>query len=241
MLTSQIFDSEFIPSEAPRKSLARKLMIVLHGRGDSLDPFREFNYELGLPEMNYLLVNAPRKYLDGYTWYAFPPHQAHGVLKARARLRLLLDELEEQGWNSRDIFLFGFSQGALVGADFLMHGGRPLAGVIGVSGYIYHFPQWQRNLSPYARKIPWLMTHGLQDDALDIEETRQHVAAIKAHDIPLLWREFNKGHEIEARKEIPFLRKWIRSHAHISEMIPEGLEGLKSLESLRSTEGLRNL
>ncbi len=213
MLNIETFDHLFLPTLAPGRPLAQKLMIVLHGRGDSLEPFREFNFELGVPEMNYLLLNAPRRYLDGYSWYAFPPNQGPGVLKARARLGQLLAELESQGWASEDIFLFGFSQGALVAADFVLHGGRPLGGVIGVSGYVYFFPHWQKNLSPYAQRTPWLMTHGRQDEALSIVETREHIAQLWAAGIPLQWREFDKEHEIDGHREIPFLRRWLKSVA----------------------------
>lgn len=213
MLYTDAFDHVFLPSQAPRSALARKLVVVLHGRGDSLEPFLEFNRELGLSEMNFLLLNAPRRYLDGYTWYAFPPHQANGVLKARARLNNLFEDLEEQGWSSCDVFLFGFSQGALIAGDYLLHGNYSLAGVVGVAGYIYFFENWQRQISPHAYQTPWLMTHGWHDDALDIEVTRAHIRRLQAIGLPVEWQEFAKGHEIEATKEIPFLRRWIKSKA----------------------------
>ncbi len=129
--TSQ-FHSEFIPAKSKK---SRRLMVVLHGRGDSLKPFRELPDELGLYNMNYLLLNAPRKYDGGFTWYGFPPRQARGVLNARMRLSILMEELKEQGWKTKDIFFFGFSQGALVSVDFGLNYQEPLGGIIGISGY----------------------------------------------------------------------------------------------------------
>ena len=143
------FDHYFIPAQRQR-TLRPKLIVVMHGRGDSLNPFKRFDRELDLGEANYLLLNAPRKYLDGYTWYAFPPHQARGVLQARKRLRILFFELEAQGWDLRDVFLLGFSQGCLVGCDFGMTFHKPFGGVVGISGYIYFFSGWRKRLPPAA-------------------------------------------------------------------------------------------
>ena len=187
-------------------------MIILHGRGDSLMPFREFDDELQAWEMNYLLINAPRKYLDGFTWYAFPPNQARGVLGARAKLHLLMEELEAQGWETRDIFLFGFSQGCLVSCDFGMNYKKPLGGIIGVSGYIYFFNNWQKRLPEEAFRTPWLISHGRQDEDLLLEETYPSVIAMQKAGLPIDWMEFNKEHEIDDRVELPQIRKWLRAH-----------------------------
>jgi phospholipase/carboxylesterase len=201
------FEYELILASKPKK----KLMIVLHGRGDSLRPFRDFDEELKVPGLNYLLINAPRKYETGFTWYAFPPHQAKGVLLARKKLMKMMAELEKQGWKSRDIFFLGFSQGALVSCDFGMHYPKQLGGIIGISGYIYFFNNWRRSLQSSAFRTPWLLTHGKRDDALAIEETRRDVARLKDAGIRVQWKEFNKEHEIEETRELPFLRRWIQS------------------------------
>ncbi len=192
-------------------------MIVLHGRGDSLKPFRSIKKELKLPQMNYLLLNAPRKYDGGYTWYAFPPNQGFGVLQNRKRLNLLLDELAEQGWESQNIFFYGLSQGSLISCDFAMHSDRALGGVIAISGYIYFFSNWKKKLGSAAWATPYLITHGCFDDLLPINETRQQVERLKKADLPILWKEFNKEHEIDLEIETPFIRNWVLSRIHREE------------------------
>ena len=184
-------------------------MIVLHGRGDSLKPFKSIQEELGLKSMNYLLINAPRKYDGGYTWYGFPPRQARGVLKARSKLRVLMGELKEQGWETENIFLFGFSQGALVSVDFGMTYEEVLGGIIAISGYVYFFPQWRRKIKSAAFKTKWLLTHGVKDDALDIESSRICAKKLKDAGLPIKWMEFDKDHEIDEEEEVPFIQKFV--------------------------------
>ena len=58
-------EHRFIPAAQP----SRRLMVVLHGLGDSMAGFFWLPGTLALPSMNYLLVNAPHPYFTGYAWY----------------------------------------------------------------------------------------------------------------------------------------------------------------------------
>ena len=205
MITTEHFKHKFIP--AKRKS--DKLMIVLHGRGDSIRPFKSFDDEMKIPEMNYLLLNAPRKFLDGFSWYGEPPYQKGGVLKIRSMIFDLLNDLEQQGWKSENIFLFGFSQGCLISADIGLHYPKKLGGVVGISGYFHFFPRWKKELSPQASRTPWLFTHGHKDDVLPLEETKFGVEKLKEAGLRVKWVEMDKDHVLKD-EEYPVIRKWIR-------------------------------
>lgn len=207
MATTLEFDHQFIPA----KKRSKKLMVVLHGRGDSLKSFLTFPNEMQIPEMNYLLLNAPRSYDTGFTWYAFPPKQKLGVLLARKKLFTLMRELEEQGYNLQDIYFLGFSQGSLVSCDFGLRFPQKLGGIICVSGYVYFMPRWKQEIVPAAYKQNWLMTHGIEDDALPIEDTKRDLEKLLEVKIPIRWHEFHKEHDIDPEIEIPLIRKWIRS------------------------------
>lgn len=206
MITTDLFQSHFIPSRNPSK----KLMIVFHGRGDSLKPFKAFQEELGIKDINYLLLNAPRKFLDGYTWYGEPPYEREGVKRIREKVFKLLEDLQEQGWLSKNIFLLGFSQGCLVSADVALHYPKKLGGVVGVSGYFHFFPRWRNNLTEQSRKTPWLFTHGRKDDVLSINETRRGVDKLLSEGLKVSWIESDKKH-IFSDKDYPVIRKWVRN------------------------------
>ena len=75
-----MLETEFIP--AAQKD-SRRLMVVLHGLGDSSAGFRWLPEALGLPWMNYLLVNAPTPYYGGYAWYDFFGDMAKGLGRSR--------------------------------------------------------------------------------------------------------------------------------------------------------------
>jgi len=101
--------------------------------------------------MNYLLLNAPRKFLDGFSWYGEPPYQRDGVVRIRQKLIELLNELEAQGWKSKDIFLFGFSQGCLISADLACITQKNWLECRNF-GYFHFFPRWKSNINTKAKK-----------------------------------------------------------------------------------------
>ena len=205
MITTTVLRSKFIPSK--RKS--DKLLIVLHGRGDSMRPFYQFQDELKIPELNFLLLNAPRRFLSGWTWYGEPPFEKDGVLKIRALLFEIISDLEAQGWKSENIYLFGFSQGCLISADLGLNYPRKLGGVIGISGYFHFFPRWRSKLTSESMKTPWMFTHGPKDDILDIHETKHGVEKLKDAGLNVKWVELDKKHVLE-EEEYPIIRSWLR-------------------------------
>ena len=64
-----MLQTDFIPATEPG---AKHLMVVLHGLGDSMEGYRFLPQALGIPWMNYLLVNAPDDYYGGFKWFDFP-------------------------------------------------------------------------------------------------------------------------------------------------------------------------
>lgn len=202
---TDLFRSKFIAARKP----SDKLMIVLHGRGDSIRPFSSFDEEMGLADMNYLLLNAPKRFLDGWSWYGEPPYQKQGVVKIREKLFKILGDLEAQGWKSENIFLFGFSQGCLISADVGLNYPKKLGGIVGISGYFHFFPRWRNNLTPAARKTPWMFTHGHRDDVLKLEETKFGVDKLKDAGLKVKWVELDKEHVLE-ENEYPIIRAWVR-------------------------------
>src|SRR5271170_5939042 len=102
--------SELIPA-ADKNS--QRLMVMLHCLGDSIEGYRWWPEAMGLPWMNYLLVNAPDEYYGGYSWFDINDQQP-GVRRSRNQLFGLLDDLRVKRFPAGQITLGGFSQGCLM-------------------------------------------------------------------------------------------------------------------------------
>ena len=197
------FDHVFVPAQEP----SSRLLIVLHGRGDSVDGFRWLPHALQLPKLNYLLLNAPDPYAGGYSWYGLEV-QAPGILRSRGMLSHLLAELTQQGWPSRDLMLLGFSQGCVMSIDAGLRYDQPLAGIVGISGWAF-LERFEEELHSQALKQRWLITHGNADELLPIVRTHGQIERLQASGIPNAWHEFAKGHTIDPDLELPLIQEWI--------------------------------
>ena len=81
--------SEFIPAQERN---SHRVLMMLHGLGDSVAGFRWLPEALNLPWLNYLLINAPDEYYSGYSWYDFSGDPRPGVERSCKLLFKLLDE-----------------------------------------------------------------------------------------------------------------------------------------------------
>lgn len=199
-------DSLFFPSRTPSK----KLMIVLHGRGDSAEGFRFLPKELGFDDLNYLLINAPIEYYTGFSWYDLPPNQLPGIQYSRSVLTQLLDKVFEGEFEPSQTLLFGFSQGALLTFEFGARYHHALAGYVGISGYIYDAQKILLEMNPLVNQSNWLCTHGTIDDVLYIGETREQIKALQNGGFKIDYREYRKTHTIDTH-ELLEIKEWIQS------------------------------
>ena len=114
--------SELIPA-AEKKS--RRLMVMLHGLGDSIEGYRWLPQAMKLPWLNFLLVNAPDDYYEGYSWFDYPDNYAPAVLRCRKLLFDLLDDLRAKNFPADQIAFGGFSQGCAPETPAAQQGRRP--------------------------------------------------------------------------------------------------------------------
>ena len=200
-----MLDTEFI--SAPTDS--RRLMVVLHGLGDSAAGFRWLPGALELPWMNYLLVNAPDPYYGGYAWYDFAGNMAKGVLRSRRLISELLDAQRAKGFSTEETVLSGFSQGCLMTIDAGLHYPHRFAGLVGISGYVFEPEKSAAELSPVARQQRFLVTHGFQDPIVPFLETRKQINLLKSAGLNISWHEFVKAHNIAGEAELAVIRDFI--------------------------------
>jgi phospholipase/carboxylesterase len=201
-----VLDTEFYP--AADKNSGR-LLIALHGLGDSVAGYRWLPSALALPWMNYLLVNAPDSYYGGFSWYDFTGDEAKGIRRSRALLVELLDQQPAKGFSTAETVLFGFSQGCLMTVDVGFRYSHRFAGLVGVSGYVHEPEKLLAELSSVAGQQRMLFTHGTQDPLIPFAEVREQVNLLKAEGLRIEWHEFVKAHTIAGEEELELIRDFI--------------------------------
>ena len=199
--------SEFIPAA---EKTSRRLMVMLHGLGDSINGYRWMPEAMNLPWLNFLLVNAPDEYFGGYSWFNIED-QMPGVHRSRKMLFDLLDDLRTKNFPAEQITLGGFSQGCLMAIDVGLRYPHRLAGLVGISGWVFEIEKLLQEVPPVARQQRLLSTHGPFDTLIPIAKVREQIKTLKAAGFNAEWREFPKAHTIHGEEELSVIREFVRA------------------------------
>lgn len=181
------------------------LLLLLHGVGSNEDDL--FALAPYLDE-RFLLV-SPRApvALDygGYGWFRIeftPLGMVADVEQAKRSLRMLpgfVDELVgAYGADARRVYLMGFSQGAMMSLALMLTRPEKVAGVVAMSGRL---PRQVLEVEPDREALtgkPVLVTHGLYDPILPVENGRDARDYLAALPVALTYREYPMGHEVSA-------------------------------------------
>lgn len=119
-----------------------------------------------------------------------------GLALARERFLAFLKELPRQFQiDYKKTVIGGFSQGAMLTCDAVLHTDYPFAGLVQLSGNLLAQSVWSP-LIPKRKGLPVFQSHGTLDDILP------HVGAERLRDaliqsgLPVEWHSFRGGHEI---------------------------------------------
>jgi phospholipase/carboxylesterase len=134
--------------------------------------------------------------------------------QAKQSLELLsrfIDELiENYEVDDTGIYLAGFSQGAMMSLALMLSRPEQIDGVVAMSG---RFPEQvlQREPEPEALAgMPVLVTHGIYDNVLPIENGREVRRHLEALPVELTYHEYPMGHEVSA-ESLRDVSAWLTS------------------------------
>jgi phospholipase/carboxylesterase len=213
--------TELIPAEQRNSP---RLMIMLHGLGDSLEGYRWLPEALDLPWLNYLLINAPDSYYGGFSWFDFAGDIKPGVVRSRKLLLDLLADQRAKGFAPAQTVLGGFSQGCLMSVEVGLRYPHRLAGIVGISGFVCEPEKLIAEMPAVGREQRLLMTHGIYDPMLPLPKVREQVELLKSGGVNIEWNEFAKEHTIAGEAELRVIRNFIRAGFETAK--PEGTRAL---------------
>jgi phospholipase/carboxylesterase len=119
-----------------------------------------------------------------------------GLALARERMLTFLKELPRQfPMDYKKTVIGGFSQGAMLTCDAVLHTDYPFAGLVQLSGNLLAKEVWTP-LMPKHRGLPVFQSHGTQDDVLPNIGAERLRDALTQAGLPVEWHSFRGGHEI---------------------------------------------
>ena len=119
-----------------------------------------------------------------------------GLAPIRETMLGFLKEVEHTlGVDPRKTVLGGFSQGAMLSCDAMLHTDRPYAGLIQLSGTLLAAQEWGPLLQK-RKGLPVFQSHGTQDELLPYIGAERLRDTLTHAGLSLEWHSFRGGHEI---------------------------------------------
>ena len=194
------------------------LVVLLHGFGAPGDDLVALGRYLNVPdEVRFLFPAAPLKldmgFGDARAWWMLDMERVtqaraqgqwdelsqeipRGLAPARTQMQDVLSlAIESLAVPSQSLVLGGFSQGAMLSTDLVLHSDIPLAGLALLSGTLIAKHEWLTRL-PNRQGLPVFQSHGIEDPILAFSMAQQLREHIQLAGLPVSWVEFRGGHEI---------------------------------------------
>ncbi len=209
-METQILNSFSIEAAQISPTNAKKVMIIMHGLGDSLDSYKSFTQELNITGLSYLLLNAPKKYFFGYSWYELPPNNpAPGIDDSVEKVSKIIHDLvsKDENLSFDDIFVCGFSQGGCVAIELAYKFQHKLGGIVLMSPRIYP-NRIPKEPSLCLSQTPIFCGHGLIDPVIPFTQTHAGIDCIKKFNSNTIIEGYQMEHSIDI-DEITHIRHWL--------------------------------
>ena len=150
----------------------------------------------------------------GYGWYPLvpgTPPKPQELETARQRILNFLDAAAERyPIDAKKLGVVGFSQGGVMAYTLALSEPQRFAALAALSTWCP--PDAVENADPDTlRYLPTLIQHGSRDELVTVDRARESVETLRALRLPLTYREYDIGHEINHRG-LADLSEWLRDN-----------------------------
>jgi predicted esterase len=189
-------------------SVAKRVMIMIHGRGADGESMLELAKHFVFPDGAFVIPQAANN-----TWYPYrfiEDRQMNepGISSSFALIEALIKYLNERGIKTQDIFLLGFSQGACLCADYCARYPRRYGGVFVLSGGLIGKNVDEKEFEGDLKRTPVFLGCSESDLHIPVERVHQSTALFKILNANITERIYQPemGHSIN-RDELDFINK----------------------------------
>lgn len=196
-------------------------MLGLHGRNANKHAFFPFVRQMGflhtrwvLPSATYSEADAP----DVHWWYDNEARDPVELQQSRDLISDLIAMQIDDGVTPENIFLVGFSQGAVMAIDTVLRYPVRLGGIVALSGYVVHPDRLEAERHEANLRIPIFLAHGTRDRILSIDVGRESNRILTGLDYDVEYHEYDTAHRVSS-DETRDIRAFL--HRHMYGLLPD--------------------
>jgi phospholipase/carboxylesterase len=207
---------QYLVREPKVKSETKKAIILLHGVGSNEQDL--FSVANQLPE-DFIIISPRGQFtLDAgrYAWYQVdfstgkPVFNAQQELSSRDVVKKFIGQVKQK-YNLDEVYLGGFSQGAIMSYSIGLTYPTEVKGIISLSGRLLDEVRPLINKSDDMLQLRVFIAHGIQDNTLQIQYARDAKSFIEGLEVPLTYHEYQMGHQING-DVLNDLKSWLSNH-----------------------------
>lgn len=204
----------YLIREPKTAAAKKKAIILLHGVGSNEQDL--FGLADHLPA-DYYIISARGPYTLGpgrYAWYNVdfstgkPVFDAKQEASSRAAIVKFIAQVKQQ-YHFDEIYLGGFSQGAIMSYTIGLTLPGEVKGIIAMGGRVLEEIKPTVKKSDALSHLKVFVAHGVQDGTLPIHYAREAKTLLETLDVPLSYHEYNMGHQIN-QDVLKDLNVWLR-------------------------------
>jgi phospholipase/carboxylesterase len=140
--------------------------------------------------------------INGYGWYQMRPGSQPDEEKVDGAVEQLRNFIEDAGArypvDKRKTVVLGFSQGGMMAYNLAMRWPERFAALVGIATAFPDFLIDRVMNHDAVQQLPTLVQHGRADEMLEIARARKSVETLRQLKVPVLFREYDCGHEVTA-------------------------------------------
>lgn len=191
------------------------LLLLLHGVGSNE---RDLFSMAPMLDKRFLILSlrAPNTLgPDSYAWFevsftpqgsVIDPVQAEDSRKEL--ITFISEAVAAYGANPKQVYLMGFSQGAIMSASVVLTRPDLVAGTVLMSGRILSEIRPLMAAPEELEGLPFLVVHGIADSVLPIRHGRASQEMLSALPVSLTYKEYPMGHEV-SRESLADVTRWL--------------------------------
>jgi len=196
----------------------------MHGLGATSDDLATLApmFELNHLPLQFIFPQAPTRPVTingGYhmpAWYDIhsldrsSPDDEEGICRAEQQIAELIQQQNDQGIPSHQIFLLGFSQGGALALFTGLRYHEPLGGIIGLSTYLPVRTMLTASLHAANRSTPVMLAHGENDMLVEPTLAMHAKQTLLEHNYTTDWFTYPMDHSI-CQEEIADISMWLQT------------------------------
>ena len=194
--------------------MPKKAVVAIHGWGGNKKSFSSLVKNIKVDDVEWFLPEAPYPIKDESptdpnninddslprkSWTYKKDDGSWEIEEPIVMLKAFFNDVIFKQYESSDVYVIGFSQGAAVCYECIMGIEKTMGGIFPIGGFLFKDSDKHKRVSSFNMDTPILIGHGASDDVIPIERSRIAYNKLLDEGASVKFYEYNGGHKISIK------------------------------------------